>query len=155
MTLLKRFMENLVKNSQNGESEMNIHKVNEKVLDTDWLRKNILDRFVKGYTKEISCDDGWMGIVADCHSELLGVDPSYKIFQIKEKFGTLRFYFETSDMALMDKMNAVTLKYEKLSAKTCEISGSSGVLMKKGGSMKTLNEKLGETLGYKKVEGNQ
>jgi len=57
----------------------------------------------------------------------MGLDPDYEPAQIKEKFGTLRFYFDTKT-ELWDSMQAVVTKYEKMSAVTCEACGEAGVL---------------------------
>ena len=39
--------------------------------------------------------DLWLEIIFDAHKKMLAIDPSYEISQIKEKFGGLRYYFDT------------------------------------------------------------
>ena len=39
---------------------------------------------------------GWMPLVLECHRKLTALDPEYYIVQIKEKFGTLRYYCDSS-----------------------------------------------------------
>jgi len=119
------------------------------------IKQNIYPYFGKGWEKSIWCDDGWINIIAECHSELLNIDKNYKIYQIKEKFGTLRYYCEPSHSKHKEQFGAIVDKYERMSIKTCEISGASGVLMKKNGHFKTLNPTLGKTLGYEKCKANQ
>jgi len=112
------------------------------------IKQNIYQSFGKGWEKLLRCEDGWINIIAECHSELLSIDKNYSIYQIKEKFGTLRYYCEPSHSKHKEEFNTIVDKYERMSIKTCEISGASGVLMKKEGYFKTLNLTLGKTLGF-------
>lgn len=41
------------------------------------------------------CGKGWYWILEELDQKLLKLDPNYKIIQVKEKFGGLRYYFET------------------------------------------------------------
>ena len=119
------------------------------------IKQNIYRSFGKGWGKSIDCDDGWIDIVAKCHGELIAIDKNYSIQQIKQKFGTLRYYCTPSNSKHKQKFVTVVDKYERLSIKVCEISGTDGVLMKKDGWLKTLNPTLGETLGYEKCKADQ
>lgn len=96
-----------------------------------------------GYAQHISVDEGWYQIVLDCDKELTAIDPNYCIFQIKEKFGGLRFYFEPSnlhDAVKTNLMHQVIRKYEVIASQTCEATGRPGVLMKSPtGYLRTLN----------------
>jgi len=77
--------------------------------------------------------------------------PSVCIDQIKEKFGTLRFYYSGGD----DTITGMVHLAESLSGKTCEITGSPGSLHKKGkgyGWYKTLSETQANEIEYTKVE---
>lgn len=96
--------------------------------------------------KYIHIDEGWYKLALQCHIELLNADPDYKILQIKEKFGALRFYIEPSEEYYQTpegektNLNAIIARYEALSRVTCEATGQSGVLMKSpGGWYRTLN----------------
>jgi len=115
--------------------------------------QKILDRFARGWPAEISCSSGWYGIIKDLDAELALIDPEYQITQIKEKFGTLRFYFETKSPRFIE-MHEIVYKYEEISARTCEISGLHGVLMSKNGHMKTLNSDVADS-SYIIIEVNQ
>jgi hypothetical protein len=113
--------------------------MNEIQLKIEELKKKI----VPEYSKSIDVDEGWYQLVVDCDRELTGVDPNYEIYQIKEKFGTLRYYTKPSNMddkhTLM-RIGEIISKYEELSAVTCEATGEWGVLMHSStGSRKTLN----------------
>lgn len=110
--------------------------MNELQLQIEELKKKI----VPEYWKSIDVDEGWYQIVVDCDKELTAIDPHYQIFQIKEKFGGLRYYFHPSQSDTSKAMNEVVSKYEAIAARTCEATGRPGVLMKSiGGWQKTLN----------------
>jgi len=93
--------------------------------------KTILSKFNDSYVGYISCDKGWYPLIISCDEELSAVCPDYNILQIKEKFGGLRYYIYAPEECDNDrvKMNNIIKSYEKLSAKTCEITGEPGVLM--------------------------
>lgn len=117
--------------------------------------EKLREKFVAGYLNYISVDEGWYQIVVDCDAELTALDPGYRIQQIKEKFGGLRYYILLSDQAngdpeLKGKIDAVITKYENLARQTCEATGRPGVMMRSiGGWYKTLNpEYAAETLHY-------
>lgn len=88
----------------------------------------------------IECRQGWHKIIKECHQELLQIDPNYKPIQIKEKFGTLRYYFDASikDLDIVHQMYEIVLSYEEASAVTCEECGNYGTLTKFHGWYKTL-----------------
>jgi hypothetical protein len=101
------------------------------------------------YLPYIEVDEGWYQLVLDCDKELSEIDPKYDLQQIKEKFGGLRYYFQPSDPALRDEMDAVVAKYEEIASRTCEATGGPGVLMKSVGSwFKTLNPEFAESKVY-------
>ena len=117
------------------------------------LRQKVFDlrhKFAPGWLEVVSISEGWYRLVADCDAELTAVDPAYKINQIKEKFGGLRYYIEPSSPELADQLDAIVHKYEELSLRTCEVTGDSGVLMKsRGGWYRTLNPGYAEaSLAY-------
>jgi hypothetical protein len=92
------------------------------------------------YYSRIEVDEGWYQLVIDCDNELSKIDPKYSLFQVKEKFGGLRYYFQSSEPGLRDEMDEIVAKYEEIASKTCEATGLPGVLMKSiGGWRKTLN----------------
>jgi len=99
-------------------------------IDITAMKQNILKSFAKGWHQEIECEDGWFELVANCHSELYSIDTHYTIFQIKQKFGTLRYYAEPSRPEYAENFRPVIDRYEQLSARTCEMTGAKGVLMK-------------------------
>jgi len=110
-----------------NELQLKIEKLKEKI-DPD-------------YWKSIDVDEGWYQIVIDCDTELSAIDPHYKILQIKEKFGGLRYYIKPSETCYeLRRLGEIVSKYEEIASKTCEVTGEPGVLMKSiGGWRKTLN----------------
>jgi hypothetical protein len=86
------------------------------------LRNSFYDKQPEKY---ISIDEGWYKLVLDCHNEIVRIDPEYRIHQIKEKFGALRYYCELSDSyweTPVDErvtINAVIARYEAISIVTC------------------------------------
>ena len=107
------------------------------------------------YVQWLDVDEGWYQLVLDCDKELFEINSKYEIFQIKEKFGALRYYMSPSNDTTpeqRDAMWAITSKYEELSKTVCEATGQPGVLMKSiGGWRKTLNpEYAADSLGYAK-----
>ena len=113
--------------------------MNELQLQIEELKKKI----VPEYWKSIDVDEGWYQLVVDCDEELTGVDPNYQIYQVKEKFGGLRYYTKPSNMDEKDtlkKIGDIISKYEDIARRTCSATGGPGVLMASiGGWRKTLN----------------
>jgi len=113
--------------------------MNELQLQIEELKKKI----VPEYWKSIDVDEGWYQLVIDCDRELTGVDPKYQIYQVKEKFGGLRYYTKPSNMddkhTLM-RIGDIIAKYEDIASRTCSATGGPGVLMASiGGWRKTLD----------------
>jgi hypothetical protein len=105
--------------------------------------ENLKNKFVDDWLKTIDVDEGWYQIVIDCDKDLLQIDPDYQIYQIKEKFGKLRYYYKASkpfEEETYLKLTSIINKYEALSSCTCEATGLPGLLMKSpNGYYKTLN----------------
>jgi hypothetical protein len=66
------------------------------------------------------------------------------IAQIKEKFGTLRFYYDGGD----DHVEGMVDYAEYLSSITCEVTGKPGQLCIKNGCYKTLSASKAKELGF-------
>jgi|GEM_PF-1597080 len=110
--------------------------MNEVQLAIEKLR----GKFVAGWSNHIDVDEGWYALVIACDAALTAIDPGYRIFQIKEKFGGLRYYVQASDPALVRPLQGAIGRFEKLAAKTCEATGEPGILMRSvGGRLRTLN----------------
>jgi hypothetical protein len=57
--------------------------------------ERILGRIPNGWGRWISCGPGWYPIIVDLADAIAELLPEYEIHQVKEKFGTLRFYWGT------------------------------------------------------------
>lgn len=97
--------------------------------------KDIIEKYPLLYQrcKYIECDFGWYNIIESLSSvlEKLIVKGSWSddctpyATQIKEKYGTLRFYMSIET----DEMSSVILLAEKISAFTCEKCGNQGEII--------------------------
>lgn len=110
----------------------------------------VLKRFEPGWPRRIDCEPGWHSIISAIDIELSMIDPDYTVQQIKEKFGGLRYYFNTKTEH-WHVMNEIVAQYEQVAWRTCEISGQPGVLMVKLGWYRTLNPAIAP-LGFEVVD---
>lgn len=82
--------------------------------------------------------DGWRVILSDLLAEIAAVigdpdaHPDFKISQIKEKYGELRFYIRAVPAAQADAIDAAVLRAEARSRLTCETCGAPGELRATG-----------------------
>jgi hypothetical protein len=82
------------------------------------------------------CGDGWYQLLYNLCSELMSVpETPPTAVQVKEKYGTLRFYVEDAT----DDHYKIIEHYEHLSGKTCEVCGEPGKI-RPGGWIRTLCE---------------
>lgn len=92
-----------------------------------------------GYNKSepfigFSVGPGWNDIILDLHKQLLKENPDYAILQVKEKFGTLRYY--TNRMTSEGQL--AIAQAENFSGVTCEECGRPGSLRDDDGWIVTL-----------------
>lgn len=84
----------------------------------------------------IECDNGWNNIISDfCYNiniihKQLTEDQSFKIEQLKEKFGVLTIYLShyPEDKVIYNNIKEIILNSVKQSSITCEICGAPGRL---------------------------
>lgn len=93
----------------------------------------------------IECDDGWFELIYNTFSNILKIPYiehfGIKVYQIKEKFGTLRIYYdfnngfvneedypEIQKDVIQDAVSKLIHDAEDKSAITCEICGRKGEL---------------------------
>lgn len=96
--------------------------------DIDRGPKQILDRMSPGWGKYVGVDTGWYPLIVQLDADISALDPNYRIYQVKEKFGGLRYYIEPSvDLSDEDRDAVFTLvsNAEAESYKTCESCGCS------------------------------
>lgn len=93
--------------------------------DVEALAKEYDPEFAKWEAGRQPVGDGWMPIVMETHRRIKEVCPDYKIQQIKEKYGGLRYYC-THDMD--DDVEKIIQEAEDKCAETCERCGKPGEL---------------------------
>jgi hypothetical protein len=105
-------------------------------------------------------DDGWEKLIDKCLHKLQyfcdlaskeGEPVQVIATQMKEKYGTLSFYFtgEGGKIEDWDIIDDIVEHTERMSAQVCEVSGKHGDLCSKGGWYKTLSYEQARILGYK------
>ena len=107
--------------------------IQEELRNKMITRKELLEKidplFSNGWFKSIDCGDGWLQIIDDLINGLNKLNIKYSIQQIKEKFGTLRFYFSIIESTSKNDNDTADFLVDLaciLSSKTCEICGEIG-----------------------------
>jgi len=98
--------------------------------------QKILDRFHDGYPAYIGVGKGWYPLLFELDERLSEIDPDYRIAQIKEKFGGLRYYIESKRY---DEAQEIVNEIEDRSYTICETTGKPGRPTTKNGWIKTLS----------------
>ncbi len=84
----------------------------------------------KIYTFIDCAPDGWAKLCEDLCAEIkpllerVGYENDYRLCQVKEKYGTLRWYDNGVPKEIWNEYDAIIRKYEELSARTCCICGA-------------------------------
>ena len=108
--------------------------MDEKYIGKDPSFSEILERWDTEVDEEfrlIDCGYGWKDLILRCHQDLVSIDPDYKVVQIKQKFGMLRYYFTPSVQEDSKRMEERSFSHERESVRICEVCGSPGLLQKK------------------------
>lgn len=110
----------------------------QEMTQTKEIEQRLTNRIPKPWGRYISCQEGWYKILGELDTKLAYLDPDYKINQVKEKFGTLRFYFETTkDGLIRDIMNDCVDAATYASSYTCEYCASPLGMLQDDGWVKT------------------
>jgi hypothetical protein len=83
--------------------------------------------------------------VSDCYERV--DNPAVKVGQIKEKFGTLRYYVDGYDDWIQGMLDLA----EMISSHTCQETGEPGQLCVRGGWYATLSPKVAKELNFSVV----
>lgn len=78
-----------------------------------------------------------MPIVDALYAKAIEIDPDLVVEQVKEKFGGLRFYYDSDALNVIDKL---VDEAEEQCWKTCEACGAPGVLRGGGWLMTACDE---------------
>lgn len=82
------------------------------------------DESVDERWRTLSIGEGWLPIVERLDRDLRAIYPDYRVQQVKEKFGGLRFYARTSGDG--ELFQARIREAEAEAKRTCEVCGASG-----------------------------
>lgn len=100
---------------------------------------------------------GWRDLILETHARLMAVNPGYKVAQIKEKFGGLRYYVNGP---YVDGMVEIIREAEDRSYGICQGCGATdGVSMREHGWVATMcpacdaNWRCFKSRGYKPWRG--
>ncbi len=94
----------------------------------------MLLRIPEAWGRWISCGRGWYPLLVELDEQLRALLPNYVIHQVKEKFGGLRYYWESGEDLHDDLERRVELANklihtaEARAAVTCELCGAAGRL---------------------------
>lgn len=67
---------------------------------------------------------GWQPILAQLHADVVAVEPTYSVRQVKEKFGSLRTYLSYDSSEVFELIRAA----ENQAETTCEECGNPGYI---------------------------
>lgn len=83
--------------------------------------------------RAVDTGEGWHDIIRRLHADLIVLDPDYKLYQVKEKMGGLRYYIATSHAYSQDDpVHARIAEAEREASVTCEECGEPGMLRQNG-----------------------
>ncbi len=103
--------------------------------------------------------DGWGQLIAELEANLTALSPNYKISQVKEKFGGLRYYANPGDVDEQTSKRFYNLVHEAeaKSYEICECCGQPGRLARRGerGWYKTLCWTCSGRLSYESVRDDE
>lgn len=108
-------------------------------------------RIPQGWGNWVSCDEGWYRIIINLDEQLNYLFPEgYEIHQIKEKYGTLRYYcvYPYGDSVRERIADNLIKQAEYLSSITCEVCGAcpNGYYMPDLSDITILNTRLDGTV---------
>ena len=79
----------------------------------------------------IECGDGWLGVITKLCRKIESLNMrNFQVTQIKEKFGTICFYFENAPKRKLARIIEYTNEAQADSGRTCEVCGAPGRLKK-------------------------
>lgn len=73
------------------------------------------------------CQAGWYQLILNLDAKISRIEPGYRVDQVKEKFGGLRFYYD--QMSINDdsreRVDTLVDAAEQMSYTVCEVCGTS------------------------------
>ena len=102
-----------------------------------------------------SCPTGWENIVYNLTKDLLQIWPDMHVMQVKQKFGGLRYYFNTEPPDdLRQRVYKKVDEAEKQARNACEKCGRAGLPTYIGSWLLVLCSKCKEEAREREGEGN-
>ncbi len=86
---------------------------------------------------DVDCAWGWWPVIANLDHQIAAIAPDYKLHQIKQKFGGLRFYYGLDEVGFDPRIDDLIEHAEQIAARTCEPCRAPG-RSRGGGWIKTL-----------------
>jgi len=123
---------------------------------TEIFNEDIARRVQAGLCKDAYVAKGWRPMVIELNEKLRAIDPSYRIDQIKEKFGGLRYYVAFCDDCSLDdakKMNDLIEQAEENSYEVCQTCGAAGRMRVTKGYLHAECDACLESFGFPVREG--
>lgn len=108
--------------------------------ENNWIEETVQKfptMFAQTHPFNFECGEGWKPIINDLCERLLILEPTITVTQIKEKFGTLRFYIGSCPTETYDAVYKLISEAERKSGVTCEDCGKIGK-QRGGGWIRTL-----------------
>jgi hypothetical protein len=115
---------------QMAESERGTWRAEMRSTFAPWF-----DALIWGF----QCSDGWADLIRSLTAEIAEVVggpaslPDLRVTQVKEKYGTLRFYILAVPASHSDAINRAIRMAEERSGRTCETCGAEGCLRETAG----------------------
>ena len=109
-------------------------------VSNNWIeetRQRFPAMFANTHPFNFECGIGWKSIINDLCEQILAIEPTVTVAQIKEKFGTLRFYIGACPNETYEQVHKLIRTAEAISGVTCEDCGQPGT-PQKGGWLRTL-----------------
>lgn len=108
----------------------------------------------EGWGRWVGCEAGWFGLLAELDADLVRLDREYILQQVKEKYGGLRYYAETSvpDAAIRDAFHERIDDAERASRSVCERCARPGFLHERSDWLRTLCPDCSQPLGFQPAQ---
>lgn len=97
--------------------------------DYDRMSADLKKRVDKGMGCGSYVLEGWATIINKLNDEIAAIDPNYRVDQIKEKFGELRYYVHLSNdltKSQVDAIHQLIGEAEDTTLQTCDVCGAPG-----------------------------
>lgn len=133
--------------TQIGQIPVDVHKftnalhVPEDAGEHEAALRRMLLRIPEGWGRWIRCQRGWYPLIIDVDAQLAAVCPEYELQQVKQKYGTLRYYCDPCQEHWDDVYEAfeeITEAAEQRSRVICEFCGRPGAAAASNGWVRTL-----------------